>query len=86
LDNTFEIYGFDFLVDDLKNVYLLEANAFPDFQQTGNKLSYVISQMFDQIVNIAILPFFDQKNKEDNDYDISIDNDDDKNFCLIYKK
>lgn len=36
LKNTFEIYGFDFLIDENNQVYFLEANAYPDFKQTGD--------------------------------------------------
>ncbi|RIA88642.1 tubulin-tyrosine ligase family-domain-containing protein [Glomus cerebriforme] len=78
LENAFEIFGFDFLVDQHKNVYLLEANSFPDFKQTGDHLSHVISNLFEGTIKLAITPFFE-------DDEISCDNED-SNFCLIFKK
>ncbi|KAJ2655412.1 tubulin--tyrosine ligase [Coemansia sp. RSA 1200] len=40
--NCMEQFGFDFLVDVNYNVYLLEANAYPDFKQTGERLRSVV--------------------------------------------
>lgn len=56
--NSFEIFGFDFLVEDSDRVYFLEANAFPDFKQTGIRLSGLISSLFQQIANLLIHPTF----------------------------
>jgi hypothetical protein len=58
LPNCFELFGFDFLVDDDFNVHLIEANAFPDFKQTGQRLNNLISVLFEQTVAVAIDPFF----------------------------
>ncbi|GBC05463.1 hypothetical protein RclHR1_06230023 [Rhizophagus clarus] len=78
LENAFELFGFDFLVDQYKNVYLLEANSFPDFKQTGDRLSHVISTLFEDTIKLAVAPFFE-------DEKISNDNED-SNFCLVFKK
>ncbi|CAF1182109.1 unnamed protein product [Adineta steineri] len=58
LKNAFEIYGFDFLIDENNQVYFLEANAYPDFKQTGNSLSILIKELFQNIVQQIILPYF----------------------------
>jgi len=58
LKNAFEIYGFDFLIDENNQVYFLEANAYPDFKQTGNLLSILIKELFQNIVQKIILPYF----------------------------
>jgi len=58
LKNAFEIYGFDFLIDENNQVYFLEANAYPDFKQTGNLLSILIKELFQNIVQQIILPYF----------------------------
>lgn len=60
LPNAFEIYGLDFLVTKDHGVKLLEVNAYPDFKQTGDELVDVITQLFDQTVETAVKPFFDQ--------------------------
>jgi hypothetical protein len=38
LDNAFELFGVDFLIDADQRVHLLEVNAGPDFAQTGQRL------------------------------------------------
>jgi tubulin--tyrosine ligase len=56
--NAFELYGFDFLVDDRFNAYFLEANAFPDFKQTGSKLNDLIATLFYQTISVCVDPHF----------------------------
>ena len=58
MKNAFEIYGFDFLVDENDQVYFLEANAYPDFKQTGSILSILIKELFENVVQEVILPYF----------------------------
>jgi hypothetical protein len=58
LKNAFEIYGFDFLIDENNQVYFLEANAYPDFKQTGNTLNILIKELFKNVVQQIILPYF----------------------------
>ena len=42
LPNCFELFGFDFLLDNDFHPWLLEANAEPDFKQTGGRLQGVV--------------------------------------------
>lgn len=58
LPNCYEVFGFDFMVDLDRQVYFLEANAFPDFQQTGADLSSVIEGLFDAVVTQVMEPHF----------------------------
>jgi tubulin---tyrosine ligase len=55
---AFEIFGLDFLVDAEGHAWLLEANAFPDFQQTGDGLKGIIAGLFEEVMNVAVRPFF----------------------------
>lgn len=59
LPNAFEIYGLDFMVDAKGIAWLLEVNAFPDFAQTGGELQNIVSDLFEDVVKVAIMPFFD---------------------------
>jgi hypothetical protein len=59
LPNAFEIFGLDFLVDSKGIAWLLEVNSFPDFAQTGDELEGIISGLFEDVVKVGILPFFD---------------------------
>ncbi|KAF1804811.1 tubulin-tyrosine ligase family-domain-containing protein [Mucor lusitanicus] len=58
MPNAFELFGVDFMMDEDLNVYFLEANAFPDFKQTGGKLQHVIQELFEATARVAIEPFF----------------------------
>ena len=58
LENAFELYGFDFLVDQNLNCFFLEANSFPDFKQTGNNLNDLISCLFYQSIAVTCDSFF----------------------------
>jgi tubulin--tyrosine ligase len=58
LENAFELYGFDFLVDQNMNTFFLEANAFPDFKQTGDSLNDLIDCLFYQTVAVACDDYF----------------------------
>jgi hypothetical protein len=59
LPNAFEIFGLDFMVDTKGTAWLLEVNAFPDFAQTGDDLQHIVSGLFEDVVKVAVLPFFD---------------------------
>jgi hypothetical protein len=58
LPNSFEMFGLDFLLDASGNPWLLEANAFPDFKQTGDDLKDVVQGLFEELVDVAVKPFF----------------------------
>jgi tubulin---tyrosine ligase len=51
IDGCFEHFGLDFLVDDLWNVYLLEANPGPDFKQTGERLAGVVRDLMNSTID-----------------------------------
>jgi tubulin---tyrosine ligase len=55
---AFEVFGVDFLVDETGKTWLLEVNAFPDFKQTGDDLRDVVKGLWEEVVNVAIKPFF----------------------------
>ncbi|KAI9591039.1 tubulin-tyrosine ligase family-domain-containing protein [Syncephalis fuscata] len=63
MPNAFELYGFDFLIDESHNVWLLEANAFPDFAQTGHRLRDLVRGLFEATVKVAVCPFVDAINQ-----------------------
>ncbi|WEW55055.1 putative tubulin--tyrosine ligase pby1 [Emydomyces testavorans] len=59
LPNAFELFGVDFLIDQYGDAWLLELNAFPDFRQTGEELKdEVIGRLFEEVVEVAVKPFF----------------------------
>ncbi|KAL7270134.1 putative tubulin--tyrosine ligase pby1 [Rhizina undulata] len=63
LPNAFEVFGLDFILDEDRNVYLLEVNSYPDFKQTGKELSGLIDGLFENVVEVAVKPFFEDAAK-----------------------
>jgi tubulin---tyrosine ligase len=55
---SFELFGLDFLVDAGGKAWFLEVNAFPDFKQTGDDLKELVSGLFEEVMDIAVKPFF----------------------------
>lgn len=58
LENSFEIFGVDWMVDDEDTAWLLEVNAFPDFKQSGEGLKDVVTGLWEGVVGIAVKGFF----------------------------
>lgn len=59
LPQAFEVFGFDFLVDENLTSWLLEVNAFPDFAQTGDELrDVVVKGLWEEIVGVVVQPHF----------------------------
>ncbi|KAF3936203.1 hypothetical protein ABW19_dt0204003 [Dactylella cylindrospora] len=56
--NAFELFGFDYLVDEEGKIKLLEVNAFPDFKQTGEELKGLVEGLFEEVVRVAVRGFF----------------------------
>jgi len=56
--NTFEIYGYDFMLDEDFKVYLIEVNTNPCLELAGPILSNIIPAMVDNAFRIAIDPIF----------------------------
>ncbi|KAJ1871243.1 tubulin--tyrosine ligase [Coemansia sp. RSA 990] len=55
--NCLEQFGFDFLVDEDCSAYMLEANAYPDFKQTGSNLRFVVEGFMNASVSMAASKF-----------------------------
>ncbi|KAM0714367.1 hypothetical protein Q7P37_010154 [Cladosporium fusiforme] len=58
LPNAFELFGLDFMVDAAGTTWLMEVNAFPDFAQTGGELQALVRGLMEDVVDVAIKPFF----------------------------
>ncbi|KAL6718955.1 hypothetical protein ACLMJK_003190 [Lecanora helva] len=58
LENAFEVFGLDWIIDEKGTVWLLEVNAFPDFKQSGEDLKDVIQGLWNGVVDIAVKGFF----------------------------
>ena len=58
LENAFEVFGIDWLVDEKGVPWLLEVNAFPDFKQSGEALKAVVQGLWSGVIGIAVKGFF----------------------------
>jgi hypothetical protein len=58
LPRSFELYGFDMLVDAEWKVWLLEANAEPDFAQTGAELERVVAGVVEGALSLGLDEWF----------------------------
>ena len=54
LPTAFELYGFDFMLDDAWRLYLLEVNPTPDIRQTGDRLDPMIGALVEGVATIAL--------------------------------
>lgn len=61
LPNAFELFGFDFIVSDDKNVWLLEANAEPDMAMTGDRLRPLIIDFLQSAKHLVTTKLFHQE-------------------------
>ena len=61
-NNTFEIYGFDFMLDEDFKVYLIEVNTNPCIETECPLLSRVITEMIDSGLRIALDPLYPPPN------------------------
>lgn len=58
LENAFEIFGIDWMVDEKGGPWLLEVNAFPDLKQSGEALKAVVQGLWNGVVGVAVKGFF----------------------------
>ena len=58
LPECFELYGFDFMVSDDMNVWVLEVNASPDISLYEEHYRHLAKGLVDDIVALAVDPYF----------------------------
>ncbi|KAJ1801208.1 tubulin--tyrosine ligase [Coemansia sp. RSA 2399] len=73
--NCIEQFGFDFLIDEKYCAYMLEANAYPDFKQTGERLKSVVEGFMAASVAVAAEAFLLDKETMSDDARQTIDKD-----------
>lgn len=59
---SFEIFGYDFLIDKKGKVWLIEINTNPCLEFTGSLTSRVIGHMIDNSLKIALDPILGGNN------------------------
>jgi len=56
--SSFEIYGYDFMIDEDLNVWLIEVNTNPCFELSSPYLARLIPAMVENALKIAVDPIF----------------------------
>jgi tubulin monoglycylase TTLL3/8 len=56
--NSFEIFGYDFMIDDNFKLYIIECNTNPCLELSAPLLGKLLPQMLDNAFRIAIDPLF----------------------------
>ena len=59
---AFELFGFDFMVDDTFKVWLIEANVNPDLDTSSPVLAKIIPALIDNVFKVALDPIFPPPN------------------------
>ncbi|CAD8162780.1 unnamed protein product [Paramecium octaurelia] len=57
-ENTFELFGLDFMIDDSYNTWLIETNTNPCLEQTGPLLTGFMPQLIDNLLKLVIDPLY----------------------------
>jgi hypothetical protein len=56
--HSFELFGYDFMVDENQKVWLIEVNTNPCLELSSSLLSRMIPALIENVVKIAIDPIF----------------------------
>jgi len=56
--NTFELLGYDFILDEDLNTILIEVNTNPCLEESNTLLRHMIPRMIDDCLNITMDPVF----------------------------
>ena len=65
--HTFELLGYDFIIDEQLNTILIEVNTNPSLDESNNLLRKLIPRMIDDTLNVVLDPIF---TKNENQHEI----------------
>lgn len=57
--NSFEFFGFDFMIDEDFRVWLIEVNTNPYIGIHNKGMKHILPEMFDSLFKIVLDPVFD---------------------------
>jgi hypothetical protein len=55
---TFELLGYDFIIDEDLNTILIEVNTNPCLEETNKLLKHLLPRMMDDLFNLTMDPLF----------------------------
>ena len=53
-DNSHELFGYDFMIDEDKNVYLIEVNASPNLDYKTNIMKEAVQKMVKDLIELIV--------------------------------
>ena len=65
--NSFEIFGYDFLIDSEFNPFLIEINTNPGFEESSPLIKMLVPRMIDDALRLTIDVGYPRKNENGND-------------------
>jgi hypothetical protein len=63
--NAFELFGYDFLIDEDFRIWLIEVNTNPYFGIANEYIADLLPKMIDDMAKIVIDPIYPPKNVEE---------------------
>ena len=67
LNNSFEIFGYDFMIDENFKVFLIECNTNPSLEICCPLLARIIPELLDNSFRIALDPLYQPPGIQDNE-------------------
>ena len=61
--NSFELFGFDFMIDEDFRVWLIEVNTNPYIGIHNSNMKHILPEMFESLVNLTVDPLFENTPK-----------------------
>lgn len=70
--NVFELFGFDFLLDEDFRLWLIEINTNPFLGMPNKEMEVVVPKMIDELMKIVVDPVFKPSNarSDQNDFEL----------------
>jgi hypothetical protein len=63
--HCFELFGYDFLIDEDFRIWLIEVNTNPYFGIANDYIADLLPRMIDDMTRLCVDPYFPPKNLED---------------------
>ena len=63
-NNCFEIFGYDFMLDDQYNPYLLEINTNPGYEESSPLIKMLVPRLIDDAFRLTIDKIFERNDKD----------------------
>ena len=83
---SFEIFGYDFILDKEFNVYLLEINTNPGLEESSPLIRMLVPRMIDDALKLTVDKLFNKQNDEYSPYSVEgyLDNENLWDFVTNY--